>query len=161
MFRIFSVEIQKVYKHSFFQRFHRSSSLILFKFFYKILFFVLLVLAGTMKPLETNKKALIWFCAFTSDETPNKRSRLAHITFTAFTIFIFISFLLASMAYFYKFFTIDLSEAFYILIQMTNALPMMNAMIIMIFLRDKFTALYESLTGIYKTCKLVLIHTDD
>lgn len=106
-----------------------------------------------MKPLNTNKKALIWFCAYSTDETPNKRSRYAHIAFTAFIIGIFVSFLIASSAYFNKFVAIDLNEAFYVLIQMMNALPMMNALIIMIFLRDKFTALFESLTGIYKTCK--------
>lgn len=106
-----------------------------------------------MKPLYTNKQALIWLCAYSSDETPDKRSTLAHIIFTMFVIGTYVCFLSASIAYFIKYATIDLNETLYVLIQILAALPMMKALVIMIFLRDKFTTLFESLAAIYDSCK--------
>lgn len=106
-----------------------------------------------MKPLYTNKQALIWLCAFSNDGNPDKWSNSAHIAFTMFVMGTYICFLGAGIAYFHKFATIDLNETLYVLIQILAALPMMKALIIMIFLRDKFTTLFESLTAIYNACK--------
>lgn len=111
----------------------------------------------SMKPLYTNKQALIWLCAFSSDETPNGKSTFAHISFTMFVMGTYVCFLGASIAYFIKYATIDLNETLYVLIQILAALPMMKALVIMIFLRDKFTALFESLTAIYDACKWIWV----
>lgn len=106
-----------------------------------------------MKPLNTNKQALIWLCAYSSDEPADKQSTFAHIIFTIFVIGTYVCFLSASIAYFLKYATIDLNETLYVLIQILAALPMMKALVIMIFLRDKFTTLFESLAAIYEACK--------
>lgn len=106
-----------------------------------------------MTPLYTNKQALIWLCAYSRDESSSDRTNFAHIMFTTFVIGTYVVFLSASIAYFFKYASIDLNETLYVLIQILAALPMMKALIIMIFLRDNFTTLFKSLTAIYNACK--------
>lgn len=105
-----------------------------------------------MKPLYTNKQALIWLCAYSNDEPSEKRHAFAYIAFTMFVMGTYICFLSASIAYLIKFAMIDLNETLYVLIQILAALPMMKALIIMIFLRKKFAALFERLATIYDAC---------
>lgn len=108
-----------------------------------------------MKPLYTNKQALIWLCAYSNDGDPTRRPAYVYIIFTMFVIATYICFLSAGIAYLVKFATIDLNETLYVLIQILAALPMMKALIIMIFLRDRFRTLFESLTTIYDSCNKI------
>lgn len=102
-----------------------------------------------VEPLLTNKTALIWLCAYETD----KKTNFAHVAFTVFVFATYFCFLSASIAFLWKFITIDFIETLYVLIQILAALPMMKALIIMIVLRQKFRSLFENLTSFYDACK--------
>lgn len=106
-----------------------------------------------MRPLQSNQRMLIWLCAYSTEGTDDKHRNSAHVAFTAVVFATYVCFLGASIAYWLKFATVDLSETLYATIQITAALPMIKALIIMIFLRHKFKALFESLAKIYDASK--------
>lgn len=102
-----------------------------------------------MKPLRTNQRVLIWLYAYPTERTDEQHDNCSHIAFTSLVFTVYIGFLIASIAYFIKFSTIDLNETLYATIQITAALPMMKALVIMILKRRKFRDLFESLSRIY------------
>lgn len=96
-----------------------------------------------------NQRVLIWLCAYPTEGLDEKHENCSHIAFTSLAFTVFMGFLFASIAYFMKFSTIDLNETLYATIQITAALPMMKALVIMIFKRRQFKALFESLSNFY------------
>lgn len=104
------------------------------------------------QPLKLNRRILTWMCVLSSDETETKWTKLAHLYFIILLFSLNIIALLASMAYFLKYWAINLEESLFALLQMIGVTCMQYILIILIVLRSKISAMFQSLSEIYIEC---------
>lgn len=102
-----------------------------------------------IKPLETNRRVLIWLCMFLPDETASKREKLTYIVFTVCGVCTILSMLAASVTFFVKFVSIDLEESLYALVKISAYLCLTYMMIVVFILRHKISDIFEKLSTIY------------
>lgn len=72
-----------------------------------------------MKPLETSKRVLTWFCIF-SEENTTKRQLLAHLSFSIFVSVSVFCGALASAIFAIKYISTNLEDSLYAIFQMSG-----------------------------------------
>lgn len=106
-----------------------------------------------IKPMETNRKFLLWLCMFPPDSNVSIMKRLLYIIFTAANIIVLSILSLGSAAFIARFVMIDLESALYALFPTSACMGLTYMIIIGIISQHKIAALFESLYGIYDMCK--------
>lgn len=106
-----------------------------------------------MRPLETNKSILKWLSISPSVETADKWHRIAYFMLS---ISIFVAHFLAVTAgglRISKFVSINLEEAILSLYNTIASFTTLYQSIVIIFLRHKFDAIFNTLSNIYDESK--------
>lgn len=104
-------------------------------------------------PLVTNRRVLKWLCVYPAEASTSKSQQFVYILFT-FVVFGGISAsLLASVAYFLKYFETDLEAALFAVSQISAAAGIFYTIIMTIFSRRGFFDIFQTLHQIYETCK--------
>lgn len=106
-----------------------------------------------MRPLELNRRILIWMCVYPCDENTTRWKRLAYILFSILIFVLNAIGLIFSTAYFIKYVSIDLEQSLFALLQAVGEANMVYILIITFILRHKITAMLKSLSKIYDMCK--------
>lgn len=83
-------------------------------------FFYIKTFSGKMKPLETNRSVLIWFCLYPFDKNMKLHLKLLYTIFALSIFLMNVCALVSSIVFFFKFLSINLEESFYSLFQITG-----------------------------------------
>lgn len=106
-----------------------------------------------MKPLECNYRALIWLCVNPNEKNVSRWLKAIRITF-ALSVFVANSCaVIASIAFFSTFVSIDLEESLYSLLQIAAYIFVVYASIATFVTRRKFHKIFKDLSEIYEKCK--------
>lgn len=107
-----------------------------------------------MNPLQTNRRVLIWLCAYPAPDSTNKWINLAQIAFT-FTVFAMVmGYFIASAKFIIEYVRIDVELALYAMFQMAASIGDLYLIITAIILRHRIRDIFEGLKNIYKASKL-------
>lgn len=103
-----------------------------------------------MKPLQTNKRMLIWLCMCSpSSKDSNVLTKVYHIAF-ALTVFIFnLWVVVAHLAYFRKFRSTHLDDSLFALTNATAFSVVMYSMIYAFFTRRQTRRIFKNLWKMY------------
>lgn len=111
-----------------------------------------------MKPLTTYKRLLIWFCGCFPDENISKWQKLTHAIFTV-TVFMVIIFAISiSVAFFYKFVSIDLESSLYTIFQISSMSSVGYLIVFLYISRQRITKVLDDLTKIYDESKCIFCY---
>lgn len=102
-----------------------------------------------MKPLVTNQRVLTWLCVYPGEKTTSKIKQLAYIIFSLIVFSGILSSLIASVAYFMKFVSIDLEVALYAVSQIAAAASVLYAIVMTYFSRHGIASIFHKLSEIY------------
>lgn len=103
-----------------------------------------------MRPLVTNQRVLTWLCVCPPDESTKKWQKRTYICFSVIISLANLTGLAASLAYFYKFLSIDLEKTLCTMSQVGALISTVYAGIYIFISRHQITALFENLSEIYK-----------
>lgn len=106
-----------------------------------------------IKPLATNQRVLTWLCVYPAEKTTCKFKQMAYIFFSFVVFSGILSSLIASVAYFMKFVSIDLEVALYAVSQIAAAASVLYAIAMTYLSRRGITAIFQKLNEIYDQSK--------
>lgn len=108
----------------------------------------------TITPLPTTRCILTWLAVYPSDKSDKKWKKFASIIICLVIFIANVCGLIASIAFFMKFISIDLEGSIYASYQITGILPLLLAMLISFVLRSNIIDIFEKLTKIYNDRKI-------
>lgn len=104
-----------------------------------------------MRPLETNRRVLIWLCLCFELETLSKFKKSLSILLTSIVMASIIGALISSALYLWKFILIDLQGSVYALYQTAGFFSILYAFVVMFISRQKIHDIFCNLERIYGT----------
>lgn len=111
-----------------------------------------------VKPLQTGRQILSWFCTDACDEPLNKYQMLARHIFRFIFVIIFTAMFVAANSSLLTNHTSvnDIDELFFGLFQFTTTLHTASAAIVTFVCGPKLASLFQGLENIYNACKNLL-----
>lgn len=103
-----------------------------------------------MKPLVTQQQVLTWLCIYPADKSTSKWLKRAYVIFSVAVVVANSLGLITSVAYVYKFISIDLESSLCSILQIVATLSTSYAYILFFTFRHKIVAFFINLSDIYK-----------
>lgn len=108
-----------------------------------------------MKPLKTTRQVLTWLCIYPPQSNTGKWQKFIYMVFSSTVFVTLLSFMLASMAFIWKFKTIDFDASMDALYPILSWIPLTNGFITMILLKHEIVAILDALSNIYDERKFI------
>lgn len=110
-----------------------------------------------MKPMVTNKQALIWLNIYPIDGKSNKMKKQLCFILFILNVLMHIITITGSFAFFLKFVKIDFEVSLFGFYQFIVLLTILYVLIVAFILRFKIEKIFNNLSEIYNACKYTII----
>lgn len=112
-----------------------------------------------MRPMETNRRVLTWFCLHPADENTGIMMKLIYAANAFVALSIAFLFFFGSCYYFWMFASTDLEKALGAVWTINGIMAEIYMFIVMLLSRQKIKSAFDALTEIYEASKNCLNHS--